>query len=150
MYGDLADFFSIGAGCVNAQYGLRSDGSISVLNEQNWPGVGGALQNVTGHAILPDPSVTGKLAVIFDFNPSVQAPYWIVALGPNNWGPTGDLYSYAVVTDNMGLSLFVLARDPKQFEAEFDAEVQKMLKGWGFTGFLNSPSKTPQDGCKYH
>ncbi len=60
--------------------------------------------------------MTAKLAVIFDFNPSFQAPYWIIGLGPNNWGPNHDLYSWAVVTDNMQLSLFVLARDPVIFK----------------------------------
>ena len=84
MYGDTADFFSIGAACVNAQYGLNADGTISVLNEQNEFGVSGPLANVTGHAIVvgPEPS---KLGVIFDFNPKMSpAPYWIVALGPTN------------------------------------------------------------------
>ena len=88
--------------------------------------------------------------MIFDFNPNAKAPYWIIALGPNNAGPSGDQYAYAVVTDNMSLSLFVLARDPKVFQAQYDAEVKKMLVAYGFTGFLNTPSATVQDGCKYH
>ncbi len=59
------------------------------------------------------------------------------------------LFATAVVTDNYQLSLFVLARDPAQFNVMYDAEVTKMLQAWNFSGFLNTPTKTVQDGCSY-
>ena len=62
---------------------------------------------------------------------------------------SGDLYSYAIVTDNLGVSLFVLARDPDMFTAQYDAKVKAQLAAWNFNGFLNTPTATTQKGCKY-
>jgi hypothetical protein len=59
-------------------------------------------------------------------------------------------YSYAMVTDSRGLSLFVLARDVAEFEAEFEAEILDTLETIGFTTNLNRPVKTYQgDDCAY-
>merc|ERR1712170_333793 len=58
-----------------------------------------------------------KLKVFFGGSP-VGAPYWIVKLGPVVNGQ----YDYAVVTDGLKASLFVLARDVDTFNEKYDAE----------------------------
>ena len=74
------------------------------------------------------------------------APYWVVALGPVN---EDNMYDYAVVTDDKDLSLFVLARDPATFAAQYNENVTAFLAESGFDGTFNTPVPTTQDGCTY-
>ncbi len=48
---------------------------------------------------------------------------WIIALGPETFGDDG-LYAYAVVTNGNRSQLFVLARDPDEFRADYEDEVR--------------------------
>jgi lipocalin len=74
------------------------------------------------------------------------APYWVLKLGP----VVDDLYDYSIVSDNLNLSLFVLARDPTTFNEKYDAEVQSYLQDAGFTGKFNTPVSSYQgDDCHY-
>ncbi len=75
------------------------------------------------------------------------APYWILELGPIN---KDGLYDYAIVSDNIGLFLFVLARNVTEFNELYDAEVQVTLTELGFVGPL-APIPTNQSAdCIYN
>ena len=142
----IVSTFERDAFCVTADYAFNDQGTVSLLNSQRNGGVTGPLSNVTGTATPTDEP--GQLGVKFDVQPAFvpPAPYWVVALGPVN---TGGLYDYAIVTDNKDLSLFVLARDPATFTAQYDNEVTGFLATNNFNGTLNSPIPTVQDGCTY-
>lgn len=59
-------------------------------------------------------------------------------------------YQYSVVTDSFRTSLFVLARDPKDFRARFEADLLQWLKSNGFDKFYNKPIETVQTSdCLY-
>ena len=74
---------------------------------------------------------------------------WVVKLGPASFGNSG-LYQYAVVTDNLQVTLLVLARDVETFKAQFDEEVTGWLAENGFTHFWNKPIPTVQNtNCTY-
>lgn len=57
------------------------------------------------------------------------------------------LYQYALVSDSLNLSLFVLARNVTDYYINYDAEVQKILLDNGFTNVLNKPIQTVQTNC---
>lgn len=74
----------------------------------------------------------------------------MIKLGPATYGPEG-LYQYSVVTDNLKATLFVLTRDVKTFERDYEQEVLTFLRKEGFTSALNKPVKTLQnDQCLYN
>lgn len=74
--------------------------------------------------------------------------YWVVSVGPATYGPAG-LYQYAVVSDPLQLSLFVLARNVTDYFSNYDYTVQQWLSGAGFTTAVNSPIATVQSNCTY-
>lgn len=76
----------------------------------------------------------------------VGAPYWIVGLGQPTYGKEG-LYEWAVVSDPLQVSLFVLARNVTQYNMYWNETVFELLDAEGFTGLLDSPEQTIQDGC---
>ena len=49
------------------------------------------------------------------------------------------------VTDDSGISLYVLARNVTQFFSEFDSTVQSLIKEYGYTGLLFGAKKNKQD-----
>lgn len=94
-----------------------------------------------------DPSNPGALTVHLQGVP-FGAPYVVGLLGP----PVGpkNLYDFAVVSDPLNLSLFVLARDPDTFRAKYNTAVLTYLKEQGFTNALNRPTPTMQGSqCEY-
>ena len=88
------------------------------------------------------------------FNQRIIPSDWIMELGPQREydvdGETVLQYSYSLVTDSRGLSLFVLARDVAEFEADFEDQVLATLHDIGFFTRLNSPEKGYHgDDCAY-
>ena len=73
------------------------------------------------------------------------APYWILELGPVVSGN----YQYSIVSDNLALSLFVLARDVDEFYKLYDTTVLESLKEFGFTKPWNSPKTMNQTNCVF-
>ena len=74
------------------------------------------------------------------------APYWIIELGPL----VDDQYDYAIVSDNIKLGLFVLARDVDRFFKLYDDDVLNSLETMGFNDVRNKPIKTNQSStCRY-
>ena len=74
------------------------------------------------------------------------APYWVLELGPEN---AQGMYDWAIVSDNLSLFLFVLARDVETFKAKYDAEVQAILKELGFTGQTAPIATYHESDCVY-
>uniref|UniRef100_A0A4W5N0I9 Apolipoprotein D n=1 Tax=Hucho hucho TaxID=62062 RepID=A0A4W5N0I9_9TELE len=61
--------------CIQADYSLRGDGTIRVLNSQFYKG---KVQTVEGTAVVQDPKKTAKLGVSFSyFTP--YGPYWVLS-----------------------------------------------------------------------
>jgi len=131
--------------CTFAEYGVRPDGKISVMNAQRVHSPSGAYGNVTGYAEVVDPKVPGKLKVYFPGSPG--GSYWVMKLGPLN---KAGQYSYSVVTSNLKSFLWILVRDHDDYMKNHDDEVQKYVKEKGFTWFWNKPRKTYQGkDCNY-
>ena len=74
---------------------------------------------------------------------SPEAPYWVIELGPVVSG----LYDYSVVSDNIGLSLFVLARNITRYFELYNESVLLSLENLGFTKLLNKPILMDQTNC---
>jgi apolipoprotein D and lipocalin family protein len=84
-----------------AEYGLQTDGSLSILNICR--NADGAEQSrITGNAEITGP---GRLVVRFDGVPFVAADYWVL------WVDEG--YRTAVVGSPNGKSGWILNRDPE-------------------------------------
>ncbi len=107
--------------CITADYGLLSDGNVSVLNSQL--NAKNELEQIAGYAYYKNVSEPGKLTVHLDGTP-VDAPYWVVALGEVK----NNQYQYSIVTTPSGISLWVLARNVNLFLREYDAEVKDFLE----------------------
>ena len=71
----------------------------------------------------------------------------IIGVGPVD-GASGQ-YDWATVSAPGLETLYVLARDVDQFAATYEADVLATLATQGFTGFLNKPRATNQEGCDY-
>jgi hypothetical protein len=93
-----------------------------------------------GWAEIPDATKPGELVVHLVGVP-VAGPYWIFKLGPETYGQNG-LYEYAVVSSELQLSLFVLARNVSTFYSTWKYEIDIYLKqnGWdkvSYSGKMN-------------
>jgi len=91
-------------GCVGvtADYSLRQDGRINVLNTCREGSLDGNVRTIEGIARVVDSSTNAKLAVTF-FGP-FEGDYWILELGND--------YEYAVVGDPSRKFLWILSREP--------------------------------------
>ena len=101
----VKQFFSVGLVGTTANYSLRPDGAIKVVNSGRYFAANGPLSRITGSAIPVD-ATNARLNVSFTGSNSAQPPgnYWIVALDPD--------YQWAVVSDPTGRSCFLLSRTP--------------------------------------
>ena len=96
---------------------------------------------IPGFAYYSEGDCCGYLTVeLKDLKP---APYWILELGPI----VEDNYQYSIVSDNLALSLFVLARNVDDFYKTYDSTVLNSLKEFGFTKPWNSPKAMNQTDC---
>lgn len=131
--------------CVTADYGLYPNGTISVLNRERQFSVDGPEREIFGWAAHDNSSsLQGELTVNLQTT-HFPAPYWIYSLGPVE----NDQYQFSVVSDPFHLTLFVLARNLTDFADRFKMGILATLEAAGFTGFLNTPLPTLQEGCSY-
>jgi lipocalin len=72
-----------------------------------------------------------------------EASYWVLELGPI----VDDLYDYSIVSDNIGLSLFVLTRDVNRFYTLYNDAVLESLNEFGFNKAINKPLVMNQTDC---
>lgn len=100
--GSIPQRFSKGCHCTRAQYSLKEDGNVRVLNTCNKESVTGKLSKANGTAKVVDQNTNAKLKVTF-FWP-FYGDYHIIGLDPD--------YRYAVVSNEEGSSLWILSRTP--------------------------------------
>jgi apolipoprotein D and lipocalin family protein len=98
---------------ITAEYSLKPDGKIQVLNQCREKD--GKLSKATGTARVVDPSTNAKLKVSF-FWP-FSGDYWILDLGPD--------YEYAMVGEPSRKYLWILSRQPDLDEGIYRKLVEK-------------------------
>jgi apolipoprotein D and lipocalin family protein len=110
-------------GCVatTAEYSLKTDGELAVVNTCRKDALDGEIKRVEGKAFVVDPQTNAKLKVQF-FWP-FRGDYWILELG--------DDYEYAVVGSPDRDSLWILNREPRM-DPETYAGILKRFerRGW--------------------
>lgn len=135
--------------CCTALYGDNGNGTLSVHNYATIGSPNGTVYTIDGYAYQTKPDTKpGQLNVVFNSADAAPfpAPYWILELGPVN---SNGLYDYAIVSDNLSLFLFVLARDVAVFNKEYKAQVSATLTQLGFVG-KTAPINTYQESdCVY-
>ena len=102
------------ADSVTANYTLRADGKVGVVNRCRKPS--GDYTTAKGKAKIVDKQTNAKLKVTF-FWP-FYGDYWILDLGQN--------YEYAVVGDPSRKYLWILSRTPRMDEALYQELLSKM------------------------
>ena len=143
VYKDLSDMTFQGFGtCAVADYLILDTNNISVLNSQI--DKDGTLDQITGFAFYSEGNSGGELTVDLDGTPG-NAPYWVIEVGP----VINNEYQYSIVSDNLKVSLFVLARNVTEFYDLYDDEVKKSLECYGFTKNINKPLVMEQIDCDY-
>jgi apolipoprotein D and lipocalin family protein len=125
------------SGNVTAEYGVREDGRIDVVNRCS--AIDGEEIRAEGVARIVDETTRAKLKVRFapaflSFLPMVWGDYWIIDLAPD--------YSYAVVGEPARKYLWILSREPT-VEDETYRGILERIKAQGYNpGDL---VLTPQD-----
>ena len=144
VYKDLYDeTFQKGGSCVTANYTIWNNGKVGIVNSELLRN--GELSIIDGYAYYKDGNSGGELTVKLD-GVDLDAPYWIVELGPIY----EDKYDYAIVSDNLKFTLFVLARDVDRFFKQYDSQVLDSIDNMGFNRTYNSPIITNQSSdCIY-
>ena len=142
VYKDLPDdIFEGEATCAIADYSLKNETTINVLNSQI--NRNGKLQQIQGIAYYEDNNTGGELTV--QLANLSTAPYWVIDLGPVE----DNQYQYSIVSDDSKLDLFVLTRNVTKFYNEYDKSVLEKLDDLGFNNFINKPIKLDQSNCSY-
>lgn len=105
-------------GCVGvtAEYSLREDGRINVLNTCVESELGGNVRTIQGIARVVDEESNAKLAVAF-FGP-FEGDYWVLELGED--------YEYAVVGEPSRKFLWILSREPVIEDALLDGILSRL------------------------
>lgn len=145
----------LGGKCVTADYKLRSDGKIELINQARPWLIPQFLARTTGFvAQSPDPDNEGAFTVnqgyLFPLNPDDTnfvdpGNYWIVGIGPIE----NDLYQWAVVSTPGKENVWILSRDPSTFRgSQFESDAFAVLDGFGgFDGLFNTPINTIHALC---
>ncbi len=101
--------FEKGMAGVTANYSLRDDGKISVLNKGYKNGLNGELSVAEGKAKIPDQSQPGKLKVSFFW--IFYADYYVLELDDN--------YQYAMIGSSSPKYFWILSRTPQMDESTY-------------------------------
>lgn len=130
--------------CSTAYYELDPTASVSTITVNNSGTEDGESTFITGYAAVQSEDTPGDLTLHLE-GVSQDATYRIIALGEKTFD--NKYYQYSIVTDDSGLSLYVLCRDVDDFMANYDDEVQALLKDFGYTGFFFGVSANDQTDC---
>ena len=122
------------ADTVTANYALRPDGKIEVINRCRK--ASGEYATAKGTAKIVDKKTNAKLKVTF-FWP-FYGDYWILDLGPN--------YEYAVVGEPGRKYLWILSRWPRMDEALYQQLLRKMAAQGFNTELMIRTSQPIADG----
>lgn len=122
-------------GCVGvtAEYSLRKDGDIDVLNTCRQGTLDGKVRTAHGKAWVVDKNTNAKLKVRF-FWPFTGA-YWVIGLDAD--------YRWAIVGHPDRTYLWILSRTPQMDEA-LNAELLKLIAAKGYD--LSKIKRTLQPG----
>jgi lipocalin len=134
--------------CDTAHYTLNSNGTVHVLNGARNGGPQGSEYAIEGFAAHEAGKPAGQFGVtLFGHGaPPFAAPYWIYATGPIVNGQ----YQYAIVSDGLKASLFVLVRSVEAFHTTYQGEIDTLLNNLGFNTIFNKPLPTYQGSdCEY-
>ena len=101
--------FEKGLDAVTAEYSLRTDGKIEIVNSGCQGSPTGEQSFVQGRALIADEATNAKLKVSF-FGPFYTGDYWVLDHAED--------YSWSIVGEPGGRYLWVLARDPHPPYAE--------------------------------
>lgn len=113
--------FQRGCFASTAEYSLREDGDIEVINRCNDGALNGPLREVRGRAWVVDKETNAKLKVRF-FWP-FWGSYWVIGLA--------DDYSWAVVGHPSREYLWILSRTP-QMDAQTYEGIIALIKEKGY------------------
>jgi apolipoprotein D and lipocalin family protein len=105
--------FNEGLVGVTAEYTLLDDGSVEVINTGFQDTLDGPISQIIGNAVVKDTKTNSELKVTFPDVPDFPYPNYLIVLLEEN-------YQYAVVTDPLGYTLFVLSRTPQLDQATYD------------------------------
>ena len=112
--------FEEGCAGVTAEYNIRDDGRISVINTCYQGGLDGPVEVAEGTARVAAP---GQLKVKFVGWLPFEGDYWVIGLDPD--------YKWAVVGEPAGDFGWILARDP-QLSQEDLAAASDVLRSFGY------------------
>jgi apolipoprotein D and lipocalin family protein len=120
-YGRYEAPFQRGCEGVTADYSLRSDGMIRVVNLCRQGSIDGKPKSATGRAKIIAGSNNAKLKVSF-FGPFF-GDYWVL--------DRDDAYRWAIVGEPSGRYLWMLTRDAKP-DAAMRAKIEARARGMGY------------------
>lgn len=150
MYADSIVYstFEKNSFCDTATYTIIEDGNLGVHNYAKIGTPNGSDYTIDGYAYVVDYNSPGQLKVHFDSADAsiVDAPYWILALGPVN---DDNLYDWSIVSDNISQFLFVLARNVDEFNKKYNEEILHTLNQLGFIGRKQPISTYQSNDCVY-
>jgi len=127
--------FQKGCTAVTAEYSLRPDGKIKVMNRCRKNSLAGPEAKAEGKAWVVDKTSNAKLKVSFFL--WFAGDYWIIDLGPE--------YEYAVVGHPSRNYFWILSRTPQMDENLYQAILERARqKGYD----LSRIRKTPQPAGK--
>ena len=128
-------YFQRGCTATTADYSLRDDGLIKVINSCRKGSLDGKLKQAKGRAKVVDTATNAKLKVSF-FGP-FWGDYWIIDLDPD--------YQWAVVGGPKRKYLWILSRTPQMDPALFD-EIIARLPAKGYDPALLNNTLQPESG----
>lgn len=118
-------FFEQGCFGVTAEYTIRDDGKVTVLNTCREGSLDGRVRTIEGYAVSTNPPENSRLNVYFFGFPG---PYWIIGLD--------DDYQWAVVSDPTRSTLWILSRTPQLSQETYDG-ILALIEAQGYdTGRL--------------
>jgi apolipoprotein D and lipocalin family protein len=123
--------FQKGCVAVTAEYSLRDDGDIRVVNTCRQDTFDGPIRQVRGKARVTDPLTNAKLKVTF-FWP-FSGPYWIIGLDPD--------YRWAIVGNPKKSALWILSRSPVMDDRLYEGLLWSVA-GKGYA--VDKIKRTPQ------
>lgn len=117
---------------VTAEYSLREDGRIKVVNSGYKGTLNGRRSEAVGKAKIPDPNVPSKLKVSFFW--FFYADYFVLELDKN--------YQWAVIGSSSDKYLWILSRSPEMEKTLYDELLNKIRnRGYDVTRLIRVEQK---------
>jgi apolipoprotein D and lipocalin family protein len=127
--------FERGCEAATAEYALRPDGLVQVVNSCRQGSPAGRLRTARARARIVPGSGNAKLKVSF-FGPFFVGNYWVM--------DHADDYAWTIVGEPTGKYLWILTRDPTPGQADKDALVARAAALGYDTGMLRFTKQPPE------